>query len=228
MAFPVAEVAVLLAACKRRCRICHRFCGVKMELDHMQPRDDGGTDEIENAIPVCFECHAEIHSYNPRHPRGRKFRPDELRLHKEQWLSVCRERPEILVHAPREIHVGPLQALIDELQYNRRVVQRASEWFKVDRQPTHRSAAPLIDEQFRRAMAAGAISVLDDELNALIIDTYASIGRAKLLSEANAHQNTDDSMHGAVGGQLRECIPSLVKPIEDTLARLLTFLGNET
>jgi 5-methylcytosine-specific restriction endonuclease McrA len=69
---------------RRRCCICQRYCGVKIETDHIVPSDEGGGDEIQNAIPVCFECHAEIHSYNDRHPRGRKFQPNELRGHKER------------------------------------------------------------------------------------------------------------------------------------------------
>lgn len=73
MAFERDEVSDLLARCHRRCCVCHRFCGVKMETDHIIPTEDGGDDSIENAIPVCFECHAEIHSYNDSHPRGRKF-----------------------------------------------------------------------------------------------------------------------------------------------------------
>ncbi len=48
--------------------ICHRYCGVKIELDHIKPRADGGEDDIDNAIAVCFECHAEIYLYNDRHP----------------------------------------------------------------------------------------------------------------------------------------------------------------
>ena len=73
MAFNREEVSQLLVDVHRRCSICHRFCGVKIETDHIIPAADGGTDEIGNAIPVCFECHAEIHSYNDQHPRGRKF-----------------------------------------------------------------------------------------------------------------------------------------------------------
>ena len=61
MAFPHDKVSELLAQCHRRCSICHRFCGVKMETDHILPQSEGGTDDVENAIPVCFECHAEIH-----------------------------------------------------------------------------------------------------------------------------------------------------------------------
>lgn len=51
MAFSREEVSSLLVQCHRRCCICHRFCGVKMETDHIVPIDDGGDDKIENAIP---------------------------------------------------------------------------------------------------------------------------------------------------------------------------------
>ena len=85
-----------------------------MELDHMIPKSEAGPDTIENAIPVCFECHAEIHAYNDKHPRGRKFRPSELKLHKKQWLKVCRENPRALAEMPADASVGPLQAVLDE------------------------------------------------------------------------------------------------------------------
>ena len=78
MAFDRDQVADLLVQCHRRCCICHRFCGFKMETDHITPPNEGGTDDIDNALPVCFECHAEIHCYNTDHPRGRKFTAEEL------------------------------------------------------------------------------------------------------------------------------------------------------
>src|SRR4030042_6450691 len=125
MGFKREEVSVLLAQCHRRCCICHRFCGVKIETDHIVPKEDSGDDSISNAIPVCFECHAEIHGYNDKHPRGRKFLPEELRLHKDQWLKMCVERPDVLVSASRASDVGPLQALIDELEFNAKVAGKA-------------------------------------------------------------------------------------------------------
>ena len=97
MAFDRNEVVDLLARCHRRCCICHRFCGVKIETDHIVPAADDGNDDIDNALPVCFDCHAEIHSYNPDHPRGRKFTPNELRAHKERWLQICDDSPERLL-----------------------------------------------------------------------------------------------------------------------------------
>jgi 5-methylcytosine-specific restriction endonuclease McrA len=99
MGFQREEVSKLLAACHRRCCVCHRYCGVKMETDHIVPAGEGGPDTMDNAIPVCFECHAEIHSYNDKHPRGRKFLADELRAHKEQWLKICETRPDVFVNA---------------------------------------------------------------------------------------------------------------------------------
>ena len=70
MGFNRSEASELLVACHRRCCICHRYCGIKIELHHIEPRGDGGVDAIDNAIPVCFECHAEIQLYNDSHPRG--------------------------------------------------------------------------------------------------------------------------------------------------------------
>jgi hypothetical protein len=89
-----------------------------MEIHHIDAKATGGPDEYDNGIAVCFECHAEIASYNDQHPRGRKFHPNELRLHKKEWLRICKEHPEALLNAPRDIHVGPLQAMVDELEYN--------------------------------------------------------------------------------------------------------------
>ena len=48
MAFDRDQVADLLAKCHRRCCICHRFCGFKMETDHMQPTGEGGKADIDN------------------------------------------------------------------------------------------------------------------------------------------------------------------------------------
>lgn len=109
------ELEKLLASCHRCCCVCHRFCGSKIEIDHIVQQADEGPDTYENAIPVCFECHADIHSYNLNHPRGRKFQPDELRAHRDQWLSICKEHPEIFRSGSvARAEVGPLQSLIDE------------------------------------------------------------------------------------------------------------------
>jgi hypothetical protein len=169
MAFPQGEVEALLVAVHRRCAICHRFCGVKMETDHIVPRGEGGPDTIDNAIPLCFECHAEVHAYNDQHPRGRKFRPDELRQHKEQWLQVCRDRPDIFAAPASVSEVGPLQALIDELEFNEEVAKHETD---------EGQGCLFLDSQFRNALSRGSIALLKEELKAALIQAYAAIGRA--------------------------------------------------
>ena len=163
------EVADLLTRCHRRCCICHRFCGVKMETDHIVPQSQGGDESIDNALPVCFECHAEIHSYNPKHPRGRMYTPEELRAHKEQWLDTCERHPTVLVAAGRLVEVGPIQALLDELEFNAVVAKQAN-----DSEP----GCLFMDDHFRRAIASGTLSVMHDELKESLLHAYTAIGKA--------------------------------------------------
>ncbi len=89
MTFPKEVVEELLVACHRCCCLCHKFCGSKIEIHHIIPKSEGGQDTIENAIALCFDCHAEVGAYNAKHPKGRKFSPEELSKHKEQWLKLC-------------------------------------------------------------------------------------------------------------------------------------------
>jgi hypothetical protein len=59
-----------------------------MECHHIVPRSDGGEDSYENCIPLCFDCHAEVGHYNPEHPKGIKFTPEELRGHRDRWYKA--------------------------------------------------------------------------------------------------------------------------------------------
>jgi len=76
-----------LVSCGRHCCICHKFCGTKMELHHIKPEADGGEDSLENCIPLCFDCHADVQSYNPSHPKGRKYAEAELKQHRDRWFG---------------------------------------------------------------------------------------------------------------------------------------------
>lgn len=216
MAFPRNDASELIAHCHRRCCICHKFCGVKIELDHIVPRAEGGTDDIENAIPVCFDCHAEIHSYNDQHPRGRKFRPDELREHKEQWLETCENQPDALLDSTSNSDVGPLQALVDELEFNLGVAQNNE---------TDQLGCPFQDEQFSRAIREGAIAVLRDELKQVILEAYRLIGREnqRILALHTDNLNARAQRGNTIMRQMQE--------VEEMIGRahyqLLLFLGSE-
>lgn len=218
MPFPRKDIEALLVECHRRCCICHRFCGVKIETDHILQPPEGGLDTVENAIPVCFECHAEIHSYNDKHPRGRKFTTDELKRHKQQWLELCKNKPEMFLHAARETDVGPLQALIDELEFNLRV----SEHTEPDA-----LGCLFLEEQFRRAIREGAIATLKDELKIAILDAYAAIGRANQRISSVIMQEPETNPWAHAVNLARESVKVAAPQISEARNALLHFLGSE-
>jgi hypothetical protein len=216
--FPQEDVEKLLVACHRCCCVCHRYCGVKIEIDHMQPGYDDGDDTIENAIAVCFECHAEVHMYNDAHPRGRKFRPSELREHKLQWLRLCERNPPALRTTVRsQVHAaGPIEALINELEFNRAIARAI---------PAEGGGvtSPLRDRQFQRAMTRGAISVLREDVKNSIFDAYASIGAANQEHRRVAIDTQRSTLRtGPANGASKRALPS----IEAALDALMKHLGD--
>lgn len=92
MGFSKKVARKALVASGRSCCICHKFCGPKIELHHIIQRADGGDDLFENCIPLCFDCHAEVRAYNPRHPKGRKYTEKELKDHRNQWYYQVQNR----------------------------------------------------------------------------------------------------------------------------------------
>jgi HEAT repeat protein len=40
-----------------------------------------------------LDCHAEVRAYDPKHPKGRKFTPSELKKHRDQWFAICSASP---------------------------------------------------------------------------------------------------------------------------------------
>ena len=71
--------------CDRRCCLCKKPCGVDIELAHIDQNIIGREiNEIDNAIPLCYDCHAKIGHYNDKHPKGNKYKPKELRSRREQ------------------------------------------------------------------------------------------------------------------------------------------------
>ncbi len=70
--------------CDRHCCLCGKACGTNIEFAHIIPKGKSKSDEIDNAIPLCFDCHSEIGRYNKEHPRGNRYRPEELKARREQ------------------------------------------------------------------------------------------------------------------------------------------------
>jgi HNH endonuclease len=94
MPFPRAVRDEALVKSHRRCCVCHEFGGRSVNVHHIHQEADGGANTIENAICLCLRCHAEAGHFNPRHPMGTKYSPDELRAHRDQWWQHCAKHPE--------------------------------------------------------------------------------------------------------------------------------------
>lgn len=87
MAFSQAIADEVFVRCGRHCCLCGVFAGQKMELHHIKQAADGGEDSIENCIPLCLNCHAEVKAYNPKHPKGRKYTEAELKGHRDKYFA---------------------------------------------------------------------------------------------------------------------------------------------
>ena len=83
----------VLVKSRRCCCICHRFAGRKIDVHHIKQESQGGENEITNAIALCLECHSEAGHYNPKHPIGNKYSPDELARHRDEWWDWCKKNP---------------------------------------------------------------------------------------------------------------------------------------
>lgn len=85
MSFPQSVAEKTLLACGRCCCICHVFCGTKVELHHIKPKSNGGSDDYDNCIPLCFNCHSEMGK--PTHHKGRGYSEAELKAHRDNWYE---------------------------------------------------------------------------------------------------------------------------------------------
>lgn len=99
MSFSTQVKENALVACARHCSLCHRFAGLKMEVHHITQKSEGGTDDFDNAIPLCLDCHADMRSYDHKHPKGTKYTPTELKRHRDEWYKRVQGWPVALYDA---------------------------------------------------------------------------------------------------------------------------------
>lgn len=90
MPFSEHDREAILVACGRHCCICHKFCGTKIELHHIVLESEGGDNSLDNCVPVCFDCHADMRSYDHKHPKGTKYSRSEVRKHRDNWFEKIR------------------------------------------------------------------------------------------------------------------------------------------
>lgn len=68
----------------RHCCLCGKAVGTHIEIAHIEPKKESKSWTIDNAIPVCYQCHGEMGRYDPNHPRGNIYKVNELKARREQ------------------------------------------------------------------------------------------------------------------------------------------------
>src|SRR6266540_1761061 len=91
MPFPPRVREKALVASARHCCVCHRYKGVRVEVHHIVPEVNGGANTLDNAITLCFDCHADAGHYSILHPRGTKFSSNELKLARDVWHKTVKK-----------------------------------------------------------------------------------------------------------------------------------------
>ncbi|MBX2979337.1 MAG: HNH endonuclease [Flavobacteriales bacterium] len=112
----VREKALVLSA--RHCCSCHKHGAVNVEVHHLVPPREGGSQDLDNAIVLCGECHAQAGHYNVKHPRGSKYSVTELRLARDTWYDIVASGTIKVDHtSPPPIYVRYLVDLdhVDEI-----------------------------------------------------------------------------------------------------------------
>ncbi len=69
MGFPKKVRDAALVASARYCCVCHRITGLNIEVHHIIPQEQQGKDTLDNAIALCFDCHADAGHYFAKHPK---------------------------------------------------------------------------------------------------------------------------------------------------------------
>ena len=213
---PKAATALLVKV-HRRCCICHRFCGLKLELHHIV---DAQNNDIDNAIPLCFECHAEVALYNPKHPKGRKYTADELKQHRDQWVELCKTSAAFLASVPMIVDVGPLEGLMNELEFNRPLTNvSASD-----------DLGPLFEtRQFDRCLLEGVFILIEEEVKNSLFSLYKKLKDANhsITQRSNVIASADTRVRKRFDKVPVTKIKALKDEFESTLKLLNKYLHSD-
>jgi hypothetical protein len=63
--------------------LCEKQCSTNIVIHHIE-QEGKNLSDIDNAIPLCLECHGKIKSYDPNHPIGTKYKVKEIKTRRDQ------------------------------------------------------------------------------------------------------------------------------------------------
>lgn len=210
--FPAKDAEDLLVACHRRCCICHKYCGVKAELDHIEPWSESHDDQISNAIVVCFDCHAEIHHYNEKHPKGRKFRPSEILKHKQQWLEICKNHPGEIAELGRNVEPSIIERLYHEIDLNRMIANANTS--------PKRFGCKFETASFSSAVDSGLFTWMEESVRKKLFNLYVGFRQANGMIDGYYAQQIH--LRGQI---VNEAMPLIKDIIADIPAALEAIQG---
>lgn len=93
MPFPKKVKEEVLLKSKRICCLCGRAKKQNIEVHHIRQESKQGSNTFDNAIAVCFDCHADIGHYNNSHPRGTKYTEGELKKRRDHLYAYLEKNP---------------------------------------------------------------------------------------------------------------------------------------
>lgn len=86
----------------RHCCWCGQQRGLDIELDHIDPKLElPYLNQIDNAIPVCYDCHGKLEFSRAGSPRGSKFSILEIKERRDQiYEEKTRHLVPVLAYGP--------------------------------------------------------------------------------------------------------------------------------
>ncbi len=97
-----------LVACHRHCCLCHERKHTRIACHHIIQEADGGPDTLDNCIPLCPDCHAEVKAFDIRHHPGMtSYSAKELLRRRDDWYAIverrCQESVAAMQRTPSSI-----------------------------------------------------------------------------------------------------------------------------
>jgi len=118
----------------------------------------------------------------------------------------------MFLSATRNYDVGPLQALIDELEFNVVISTNVE------------VGCMFLDDQFRRAIREGAIATLVDDLKHVILEAYRAMGSAnQTISAIYTYRISGTTPKNEASSSVLVAKPKVLKARDE----LLRFLSSE-
>src|SRR5687768_4317774 len=88
MTIPDDVVAEIMAKSARHCCLCQQFFPLHIQLHHIVERNDGGTDDPDNLIPICIICHSAVHAAT-KMTKG--FTANELKMRRQRLFDLVKD-----------------------------------------------------------------------------------------------------------------------------------------